>query len=589
MTTPETPSTPRRRLRYFLISLAAFAVTVALFYAEEDWRGWRAMEKARRILAAQGEDLDWTRKIPAPVPDNENVFGVPEMQEVFTGRGRRGTNYLLQKLHYPGLDSTTRMIVAQLTIGLPGASAPGNSGAAVLQWGDPRAKAEAARLIKDALGPVVMHPAGLVLSLRQPGEIRPAQVFLQCQTAPTEKELLQFLPKPIANTILPDNEKIQVEPAGSGSYNVTILAPSTAAEFLKWNEQLEPDDTLIRNALQRPYARMNGDYTELSEIPIPNFVSVRTISQRLSAMARCHLLLGQPEEALRDLTLMHDICRRILEDNKPMTLVSAMISVAVRGLYASTIADGLRLQAWREPQLAALEGQLEQINLLGPVKQGFEEERFSVCHHLATLTPAQYRKLYDYFESGRPTNSLRAMMKEDLTVWRLIPRGWAWQNMATAANLYTNLFASMDPASQIIFPDKANASQSDCGAAFSHWSPYGSPYAFMASIGIPNFTRGCQRSAENQTMVNQALIACALERYHLAHGEYPETLDALVPQFIETIPHDVIGGQPPHYRRNSDGTFLLYSIGWSQQDHGGHAGGQNDYSQTHSDLVWPEK
>ena len=83
--------------------------------------------------------------------------------------------------------------------------------------------------------------------------------------------------------------------------------------------------------------------------------------------------------------------------------------------------------------------------------------------------------------------------------------------------------------------------------------------------------------------INQALIACALECYHLAHGEYSETLDALIPQFLDKIPHDVIGGQPPHYRRAADGTFLLYSIGWNGRDNGGARGKSN----TDGDWVWP--
>ena len=33
----------------------------------------------------------------------------------------------------------------------------------------------------------------------------------------------------------------------------------------------------------------------------------------LDAQAQCHLILGQPEEALRDLTLSQDLCR-IVED-----------------------------------------------------------------------------------------------------------------------------------------------------------------------------------------------------------------------------------------------------------------------------------
>jgi hypothetical protein len=70
-------------------------------------------------------------------------------------------------------------------------------------------------------------------------------------------------------------------------------------------------------------------------------------------------------------------------------------------------------------------------------------------------------------------------------------------------------------------------------------------------------------------MVNEGEIACALERYRLAHGEYPETLEALVPQFIERLPHDIINGQPLKYRRVEGMGFLLYSVGWNGTDDGG--------------------
>jgi len=64
-------------------------------------------------------------------------------------------------------------------------------------------------------------------------------------------------------------------------------------------------------------------------------------------------------------------------------------------------------------------------------------------------------------------------------------------------------------------------------------------------------------------------VACALERYRLANGEYPETLDALQPRFIETLPHDVIGGQPLKYHPTDNGQFALYSVGWNGTDDGG--------------------
>ena len=88
-------------------------------------------------------------------------------------------------------------------------------------------------------------------------------------------------------------------------------------------------------------------------------------------MAQCHLLQGQPEEALRDLTLMP---RPVPYSGKPalgkpMALVATMIHETVTAIYTGVIADGLRSHAWREPQLAALQEQLKEINFLPDMRQ----------------------------------------------------------------------------------------------------------------------------------------------------------------------------------------------------------------------------
>jgi hypothetical protein len=476
------------------------------------------------------------------------------------------------------------MVVAWLTIGLPGMPVPGNS--VSLRWDDPASRAEAAKLLTNALGPTAnapQSPVGLGFILRRPEEIQALRIFLQCQTAPTEKDLRQFLPDNIL-TAQPDPARpvLKFEPDGDGLYRVTVPVLASAANYLAWSEQLEPQFALIRKALSRPYARMDGNYAEREKIPIPNFNTVRTFVQTLGARAQCHFLLGRPEEALRDLALLHDTCRPIMEENKPMTLVGAMINVAVRGLYANQIDDGLRMHAWREPQLAALEEQLKQINILPPVKQSFEMEGLLTCHALETFAPDRLVELLLNLDQPSGKHTSWETCKRYILI-KLFPLGWVYQNMAAGAKMHPNVFASLDPSSETIFLDKLAAYQSQVDALNAHWSPY----TFAALRLAPNFSRACQTTAMNQTKVGQTLVACALERYHLAHGEYPETLDALMPQFIDKIPHDVIGGQPPHYRRSADGTFMLYSIGWSGRDNGGLVRGNSSYPYTNGDWVWP--
>ena len=120
------------------------------------------------------------------------------------------------------------------------------------------------------------------------------------------------------------------------------------------------------------------------------------------------------------------------------------------------------------------------------------------------------------------------------------------------------------PNNQVL-PRKAEDIDNQMETALSTFSPY----TFLAAMALPNFVKATQTMARNQTLANEAFIACGLERYRLAHGQYPETLEALVPQFAEKLPHDIIGGQPLKYHRTADGQFVLYSVGWNEKDDGG--------------------
>ncbi|WP_425395802.1 hypothetical protein [Aeoliella sp.] len=76
--------------------------------------------------------------------------------------------------------------------------------------------------------------------------------------------------------------------------------------------------------------------------------------------------------------------------------------------------------------------------------------------------------------------------------------------------------------------------------------------------------------AKTRTAAHSQLmhLALALGRYRLAHGEYPESLDALAPKYVARIPVDAFGNDSFGYRR-TDAGFLLYSFGLNGVDDGG--------------------
>ncbi len=331
----------------------------------------------------------------------------------------------------------------------------------------------------------------------------------------------------------------------------------------------------MRKAVKRPYARMDGDYHYPPAMPIPNYVNFRTVSQVLAQRAQCYLLLGQPEQALQELTLIHDL-RRVLENaptGKPMTLVTTMINVGVAGLYADTIADGFRLHAWQKPQLIMLQKQLGQIDLAPFAKESFQNEQASVLRIFQTA-------MERVFEIQRATNA---------TIWQKIRnlrppyvmRGFFYFNIINVARTDQMIIDSIDPSKKIVSPEKAAVFQREM-ETLRHTHPW-QLYKLLAVIAVPDFTRAVQTFAFQQTKADEAQIVCALENYRLAQGKYPGILDELVPQFIEKIPHDIIGGQQLKYHLTPDGQFTLYSVGWNETDDGGQVY-PSSYDQ--GDWVW---
>ena len=459
-----------RNLRRTLIALAVIATLVAVFYAEENWRGKRAWENCRRELAAQGEVLDWSAYIPPPVPDDQNFFKAPKMTEWFVRppwSERSGGNF----------------------------------------------------------------PSNKTNSWRPPSH--------------------------------PDTASV------STSRNAITNAVA-AARYLEWSDQFEPELSLMREALKLPFARIDGDYSRPTEMPLPNFVVIRDVVQILAQRAHCFLLLGMPKEALAQLTMIPAL-GRVLEGGrtgKPMFLVSAMIDVAITGLYGEMIGEGLRQNAWGEPELLAIQEQLQQINLLPLVASAFKSEPASLCRTLESISPARLSTLLAGVSrnEGWPVG----------TLVRLMPQGWIFQNIVVVARLQQKWLSGLDLAGNRIFPGGQNQAAREIRKEMGTLSPF----KILAAVSVSNFGKVWQTTARNQTLLNEALVACALERYRLEYGNYPKTLNELAPRFITKLPHDIIGGEPLRYRRVAEAglldgnnstanSFVLYSVGWNEKDDGG--------------------
>ncbi|MBI3851092.1 MAG: hypothetical protein HY298_12565 [Verrucomicrobia bacterium] len=680
-------------MRRTLLGLAGLATLIAVFYTEENWRGKRAWESCKRELGARGAVLNWSAYIPPAVPDEQNFFKAPKMQEWFTGRGvselsKRWVSRpfsvvaeltvvtspaatapedadLMLQYNYPALTIATAPANSSNAADLQAAIIPvvildnvpltnaienlarraelkfsfdplvtsgwaypdgtpclqypvsvrwtnvtarqallavlNNFGLMMVEdpktgiarvtskdekqvYADQAVRERLAKLIQSAIeasingsaGPSAKASQGFMLVAQSLNPIKPVRIVVRADTTPSIEEIAAFFPAPHGG-------RLRAEAAGTNSFRLSLNPPEvySATDYLAWSDPFESDFDLIREALKRPYARMDGDYQRPAAMPIPNFLCVRTTAQMLAQRAQCYLLLGQPDKALRELTLIHDLCH-LLEGRptgKPMTLTAAMINVAVTGLYVQTIADGFRLQAWHEPQLVALGQQLKQISLMPYVAEAFRSEQMFLSRTLEITPRTEIKKMFSFADSK--TTFWQEI--EDL-LFNVAPRGWFYQNMVVHAQLLQKYSDGFDPMNEIVLAHKEKEIARELETTFAHFSPY----TFIAAMTTPNFVRAIQALGLHQTMANEALVVCALERYRVVHDQYPDKLDSLLPQFIEKLPHDIIGGQPLKYRRMDDGKFLLYSIGWNEKDDGGQVVHKKDGAAdtVNGDWVW---
>ncbi|MCX6915120.1 MAG: hypothetical protein NT167_19090 [Verrucomicrobia bacterium] len=572
----------KRMIPRYLFWLACLATLLGIFYAVEDWRGKRAWEKCRLELEAKGAVLDWNAYIPAPVPNEQNIFKAPKMTEWFVKESWTGalSGNLSQSRNTnapfslaPHQDAKAGLVlVAEVDVVPSNGPLPPGKADAVLRFDDPAAREQAAKLLRERIGPSAEGATSYGLLARPFDQINPVHLVLQADAVPTSKALDEFLSASFRH--------FKVVPVGSNRFRVSFeLRVYTAAEYLALSQSAVADLDLLREALKRPFARMDSGYERPFGRPIPNFVRLRTVAQMLSQRAQCYLLLGQPEAAWHELALVRDLCR--LLEGKPAsnaaTLVEAMIDVAITGLYTSIVQDGLRLQAWREPELAAMQKQLMDVNLLPLVRTSFKAERAAVCRTMEITPPAELTKLF--FFDREPLGLWQKLSNPMyLLIW-FMPRGWLYQNMAAVAPCHQMAIGIFDVPNNLVLPGKTDEANMRRQPAFIHRTPY----TFLGAIATPNFVKASQTMARNQTLANEAFVACGLERYRLAHGQYPESLNALVPQFAAKLPHDIIGGQPLKYHRSADGRFALYSVGWNEKDDGGVV----SKAVEEGDWVWP--
>ena len=208
-----------------------------------------------------------------------------------------------------------------------------------------------------------------------------------------------------------------------------------------------------------------------------------------------------------------------------------------------------RLRAWEAPQINALQAQLKELNLPKTVQTAMRTQRAAMCQTVLSDTREELDETLRANERNAPLwNQIRKPM---LFLIHFAPRGVLLQNLANLAEAEQSEITQYDARKGLIFPWPPSTNSEPSG-----------PYNILIGHYLGGTgTAAWKAAARNQTLVNQAQVALALERYHHLHHQYPEQLTALQPDFLDVIPRDLIGGQPMQYSQ-TNGEFNLTSASW---------------------------
>ena len=351
-----------------------------------------------------------------------------------------------------------------------------------------------------------------------------------------------------------------------------------AAEVLAALKAYDPALAELRRASQRPLARYDVCY-DLNNpwgIRLPHLPAIKELARLLSLKACLELAAGNTEAAMEDVRLLTRLTQSM---DSELFMINYLVEVAVLQLLLQPVWEGLALQRWSDAHLEELQRTMLGFNFVEHLQTPIKAERAAGIITVDILLKQRYRGEFLDALMGRPSS--KAGLKNALA-W-LIPRGWYRMEQYEFTRLYQDLIIpGSDGTNRVVVPGVIERNQAQLHKELRPGLRGVLQHRLMAGLLMPAVGKIHRKSAEAQTAVHQAAIACALERYRRKHGEYPAELAQLAPAFMAAVPHDVIGGKPMRYKSGKQ--FALYSVGWDEKDNGGTPG--KVFWDEQGDWVW---
>jgi hypothetical protein len=241
-----------------------------------------------------------------------------------------------------------------------------------------------------------------------------------------------------------------------------------------------------------------------------------------------------------------DLCRTESALESDPFVISLLVRIGFHGLAEEQIERTVNMCGLSDEYLHRLQGRLAGLEGSLDFKKVMMTERVSF------VDTAQWMR-------AGPGNigTLMGERFEPPPLWRYLPILPAWDT-AIGVEMCNAVVDAVDK------PDAATLKR--LNAVSDRRNALGS-YHFISRM-VPTLTRAAALWVRSVGMNRAMQAALACERYRLARENWPESLDALVPEYLAAVPVDPFDGKPIRFQRIPEG-IKVWCIGEDAKDDGG--------------------
>jgi hypothetical protein len=312
---------------------------------------------------------------------------------------------------------------------------------------------------------------------------------------------------------------------------------------------------LLRETARLPACRFEHDYADpKTHMLVPELNSARRAANVLRLDANRAIAAGDEREAVDDVNAIFRLSRGVRDE--PM-LVAGLVGMGVDQVGITTTEEIVR-DIQRPEDLAAL-NLGDAAGIRWTLRRCVQAEEAFGAASLGDLADGRM-KLRELLDGPRRGPARAA--SPDL------------MDYAPFAVLMRVFFIPDDLRAyrQCMEAERARAAEPyyrpEAAAALEEIGLHGKRSGLLTSILVPDLNRAFQTEAEDEALHAAGQVGVAVARYRLDHNAFPPNFDALVPRYLDEIPHDPFDGKPLRYRNHGD-DFLLYSLGPDRKDDGG--------------------